>query len=811
MSPLLLIEELLATGIMPTFPDDSIPSDSTWTIEHVIKRLKRSLNSNTFSLDQAVLLRQCLRLIPDTQKIITPYIHDSIKDFLPKVGIIHDLSGLVTAIPFTPDWLDEYPHPVVDVVANNQLITSSEAIPSEPWLVRGLGRTSWRSQAQKELAWLALNSELNSTVLIGLPTGAGKSLIFQACSCFEDGMTIIVVPTVALAIDQLASVLNMPFSESVNPRLYSSDEDSQSVLDEVKNNRCKMLITSPEAIVSGRLRPIIENKIVEGWLHRLVIDEAHIIESWGASFRIEFQLLGSLIRNWRKRSPNGIRVLLLSATFMPDTPKVLRNLFADSSSKWDEFIVQRLRPEIHYFSTNGTVSPSNQINYLIESLARLPRPLIFYVTEINDAEKWYSELQSRGYRRIERFHGDTKPNKRQEIMSKWRDDQLDIIIATSAFGLGVDKSDVRAVVHACYPENIDRFYQEVGRGGRDGAASISLLIPTDRDRHVGSNMGPVLLTDPVKILGRWDAMWSGKKSTEGNADVYKIPLQVGAGYRIGSGFNQDEAPWNKRLLLLMERSGLIRIEGMIREINIESLESVEWALILPIKSTLELQSNLDKLLEGPRSQELSLIKRSTGLLNKFLNRESPACRIFREHYGKNTYLACGSCVLCRSGTSIPSRPSNLTFTSGAHKSSPQVDIIDAGNFSDAHVRGKIMQALRMVLRSKCVQRIVTPIESWTRTYELISRVDDGSGVLYRIDVASKANAKLVHENENVIIFHFSKDEEKILEKYNYHGRRVSHWYLGNQLHGDWPYMHEFNSRLFIGNDAIDRWLAVIGS
>jgi hypothetical protein len=306
-------------------------------------------------------------------------------------------------------------------------------------------------------------------------------------------------------------------------------------------------------------------------------------------------------------------------------------------------------------------------------------------------------------------------------------------------------------------------------------------------------------------------MWSGRIATEDNSGVYKIPLQVGAGYRIGSGFNQDEAPWNKRLLLLMERSGLIRIEGMTREMNIESFNSVEWALILPIKSTIELQSNLDKLLEGPRSQELKLIKRSTDLLNKFLNREGPACRILREHYGSNTYLACGSCILCRSGTNIPSRQSNLTFTSGVHKTSPKVDIIEAGNYANANVRGKVMQALRAVLRTKCVKRIVTPLESWNSAYDLIARVDDGSGLLYRMDVASKTNAKLVSENEHVIIFHFSSDEEKILEKYNYHGQRVSHWFFGNQLHGDWPYMHEFNSRPFIGNDAIDRWLAVIGS
>lgn len=805
------LEELLVTGVMPSFPDDSMPSDSTWTIEHVIQRLKNSLNSNVFSLDQAILLRQCLRLIPNTQKIIIPYIHNSIKEFFPRVGIVHDLNGLVTVLPFTPDWLAESPQPVVDVVPDNQSITSSEFLPAEPWLSRGLGRANWRSQAQKELAWLALNSESNSTILIGLPTGAGKSLIFQSCVFFENGMTIIVVPTVALAIDQLASVLKMPFSESVNPKLYSSDESSQSVLDEVKNNTCRMLITSPEAIVSGRLRPIIESKIIEGWLHRLVIDEAHIIESWGSSFRIEFQLLGSLIRNWRRRSPNGIRVLLLSATFMPDTPKVLRNLFADSSSKWGEFIVQRLRPEIHYFSTNGTVSPSNQINYLIESLTRLPRPLIFYVTEINDAEKWYLELKSKGYRRLECFHGDTKPNKRQEIMDRWREDQLDIIIATSAFGLGVDKSDVRAVIHACYPENIDRFYQEVGRGGRDGAASISLLIPTERDKQVGSNMGPVLLKDPIKIKGRWDAMWSGRVATQDNSNVYKIPLQVGADYRIGSGLKQNEAPWNKRLLLLMERSGLISIEGMIRERDSETFDSLEWALVSPKISTLELQINLDKLLEGPRSQELRFINKSTGLLNKFLNREGPACRILREHYGNNTYLACGSCISCRSGASIPSKPSILAFSPGGHKTIPKVDIVDAGNYADANFRGKIMQALRFVLRSKCVQRIVTPIESWNNAYELIDRVDDGSGLLYRIDIASKVNAKLVYENEHVIVFHFSNDVEKILGEYNYHGRRVSHWFLGNQLHGDWPYMHEFNSRPFIGNDAVDRWLAAIES
>ena len=105
----------------------------------------------------------------------------------------------------------------------------------------------------------------------------------------------------------------------------------------------------------------------------------------------------------------------------------------------------------------------------------MPRPIIIYVSKRDDAKEWKKKLIEKGYRSVEIFSGSTVDSERERIIRQWNHDEIDIIVATSAFGMGVDKRDIRTVIHCCLPESINRFYQEVGRGGRDGFASISLL------------------------------------------------------------------------------------------------------------------------------------------------------------------------------------------------------------------------------------------------------------------------------------------------------------------------------------------------
>ena len=121
---------------------------------------------------------------------------------------------------------------------------------------------------------------------------------------------------------------------------------------------------------------------------------------------------------------------------------------------------------------------------LLEAVHHLPRPLIIYASKREDVKRWAEELKQAGFRRYGVMTGESTSKERSELIHNWSEKNIDIVVATSAFGLGIDRGDVRAVIHVCIPETIDRFYQEVGRIGRDGKAAISLTLYTEDDYKI---------------------------------------------------------------------------------------------------------------------------------------------------------------------------------------------------------------------------------------------------------------------------------------------------------------------------------------
>jgi ATP-dependent DNA helicase RecQ len=804
MSPLSFLERLIKHGQVAAA--DLAPAHTTWGLQHPVVRLAASLEKAVFGLDQAVLLRQCIRHLGAGQSIVVDSVSQNVESYFSAVGLRRAIDGKIEALPFIPSWLNTPAPQGVDIPAMNRVV-EDDSVPGEAWLNSRLGKSTWRSNAQRETAWQALTATPNSTLLVGLPTGAGKSLVYQVCAAFQSGLTVVVVPTVALGLDQIKALRDMPIGGTHNPLLYTSDENSTSVLESVRARQCRLLVTSPEAIIAGRLGPVLSAHVVDGWFTRFVVDEAHIVDSWGASFRVEFQLLGARLRQWRSQAPNGVRALLLSATFGPGTTGTLKTLFAGGDASWEEHIIQRLRPEIHYFSPGAALSELDHMPAVIQALLHLPRPCIMYLTERAEVDRWGQHLRGLGLRRFECFHGETPQSDRNRILDAWRADELDLVVATSAFGMGVDKPDVRAVLHACFPENIDRYYQEVGRGGRDGSPSSAVALWTSKDRAVGGSMGPKLLRDEVKIRERWAAMWNGGRSAESN-DLFLVPLWASPNYKLHERTYEESVTWNKRLLLMMERAAILRIEAIVKDNAEEQGERREWAAVQMLRSTIALEAQLPNLLQQARAHELINLEEGRSRLDRLLSNKVQVCRVLREHYGRPTRRTCGSCAQCRSDSTIQVGAGPLVLNLQRPRTTPLVDVVYGPSTTTKKDEGAVVMALRRVMQERLSWRFIVGDNFHSRARFLLELAVAQGDVAYRLDVLMQETVMSIRPNEVVVCLH-----DRVIHPHaallHDRGSVCAHWSLGTHVDnssGHWPFLHQNQSRLFSGPHALNDWI-----
>ena len=342
------------------------------------------------------------------------------------------------------------------------------------------------------------------------------------------------------------------------------------------------------------------------------------------------------------RTNHQCKTVLLSATFASSTVQMLKRIFTEPTDSWFEYVVQRLRSEIRYFIQNA--SEEQQVAWVAEAVRFLPRPLILYVTEKEQANKWHDYFKRElNLKRLEAFHGDTKKDERRKIMACWRNDQLDLVVATSAFGMGVDKPDVRAVLHACFPETIDRFYQEVGRGGRDGATTTSLMIYTKSDRITGEGLAPKLLR-PETINDRWHALWDSRQLVADGK--FRVRTDARKTDFIGVRTYQENIRWNKRLLQMLHRAKVLNVVDLISERSSpDAADFIEWACIANIRLQ-PLNPNPGDMIEDVRAEELSAIHRGFKALENCAA-GNPICRELQKYYGRDVVRACGSCRSCR--------------------------------------------------------------------------------------------------------------------------------------------------------------------
>ncbi|WP_437931104.1 protein DpdF [Sorangium sp. So ce291] len=467
----------------------------------------------------------------------------------------------VRARAWTPGWLDPGAASVIEAALREEPRRRVRQVPLDPRVAALTGYATYASPGQREAVRAAFLMPAGSTLVASLPTGAGKTLAFQLPALTwapEGGLTLVVVPTVALARDQaerFGALLERRPGVVGGPFDYHgglNDEAKASIRAGVRAGALPILFTSPEAALGALRAPLFE-AARRGRLRYFVVDEAHMVAQWGQQFRPEFQSLAGLRDALLTVSPPEFRprTLLLTATLTTETLATLDLLFGRGALQ----IVSEaaLRPEPGFLLSKAS-SEAEREERVLEAIRHLPRPIILYSTLRKHAERWFDLLLDTGFRRVRLVRGgDLDGDAGERILREWQERGADIVVATSAFGLGIDQTDVRSIVHACMPETIDRYYQEVGRAGRDGNASVALLVSVPRDDTTAKSIAEEKLLSVERAFERWESMWARRRHA--CDEVYVLSLDA-LPSRIDSPGDYN-ASWNLRTLVLMAHAGLL--------------------------------------------------------------------------------------------------------------------------------------------------------------------------------------------------------------------------------------------------------------
>ena len=300
-------------------------------------------------------------------------------------------------------------------------------------------------------------------VLGVLATGYGKSVMYQIAATLREGVTVVVSPLIALQEDQLVGIESAPGAPAaVTLNSAGGVRRTRAAWRMLSSGQAEFVLLAPEQLAKEDVLTALAALDVS----LLVVDEAHCIASWGHDFRPDYLMLGAVAERLG-RPP----VMALTATAStPVRAEISRRLGLRDPF---ECIGELDRPEIALSVRRHTDDAAKRAA-VEDEVVGLPKPGLVYTATRRDTEQYAQQLQERGLRAAA-YHAGMPAKSRAQVHEDLLDDRLDVVVATSAFGMGIDKPNVRFVVHADAPESVDAYYQEVGRAGRDGEPAQATL------------------------------------------------------------------------------------------------------------------------------------------------------------------------------------------------------------------------------------------------------------------------------------------------------------------------------------------------
>ncbi|GAE28980.1 RecQ family ATP-dependent DNA helicase [Alkalihalobacillus hemicellulosilyticus] len=311
-------------------------------------------------------------------------------------------------------------------------------------------------------------------VLAILPTGTGKSICYQLPALLLDGITIVVSPLLSLMEDQVQELRTSGIKEVVAINSFMRKEDQRRVINNLQ--RYKLVYVSPEMLQHRHLK----SRMLQVQVSLFVVDEAHCISQWGHDFRPDYLRLGDVIQHLG--SPP---CLAITATA---TKEVQRDLIAQLSLHNPKRFIQSInRPEI-VLSVENCVSTEEKIEKTKKLIHQLEGPGMIYFSSRLWAESMCEQLKKEGHQRAAYYHGGLSTEDRILIQQQFMNEELDVICCTSAFGMGINKKNIRYVLHFHFPIELEAYVQEIGRAARDYAPSIAISFFCEDDRALAKSL-----------------------------------------------------------------------------------------------------------------------------------------------------------------------------------------------------------------------------------------------------------------------------------------------------------------------------------